>query len=120
MSTQRQSLGAWGESLALRYLLEQGDVLLTRNYRTRYGELDLVTRRGDTIVFTEVKTRRSDAYGYPETGITRTKQQHLIRSAQAYLAAHPENDDWQIDVIAVRPAAGLPPEIVHFQNAVTD
>ena len=120
MPTKRQSLGAWGETLALKYLVQQGDVLVSRNYRTRYGELDLVTRRRGTTVFTEVKTRRTDAYGPPEAGVTYSKARHLIASAQAYLQAHPEHDgDWQIDVIAVRPAAGLPPEIVHFKNAVT-
>jgi putative endonuclease len=120
MSTKRQSLGAWGETIALKFLILRGDILITRNYRTRYGELDLVTRRGDAIVFTEVKTRRTDAFGHPETGVTPAKQRRLIGSAQAYLAQHPEHDgDWQIDVIAVRPAAGLAPEIVHFENAVT-
>jgi putative endonuclease len=71
-------------------------------------------------VFTEEKTRRSDAFGLPEESITPAKQRHLIHSAHAYLAQHPEHDgDWQIDVIDVRPAAGLAPEIVHFENAVT-
>lgn len=120
MTTGKKSLGAWGENLAIKFLLKQGDVLVARNYRTRFGELDVITRRGGITVFTEVKTRRSDTYGFPETGITGTKQRHLIQSAQAYLAAHPEHDGhWQIDVIAIRPAAGLPPEIVHFENAVT-
>jgi putative endonuclease len=120
MPTKRQSLGAWGETLALKFLTRRGDILITRNYRTRYGELDLVTRRGDAIVFTEVKTRRTDAYGLPETAVTESKQRRLVESALTYLAAHPEHDgDWQIDVIAVRPAAGLAPEIVHFENAVT-
>ena len=120
MVTKRQRLGAWGEALALSFLLKKGDQLLARNVRTRFGELDLVTRRGNTTVFTEVKTRRSGSYGPPETGITASKQQHLIESALAYLGAHPEHDaDWQIDVIAIRSASGLRPEIVLFENAVT-
>jgi putative endonuclease len=109
MPTKRQSLGAWGETIALKFLVRRGDILIARNYRTRYGELDLITDRRGTTVFTEVKTRRSDAFGLPEESI-----------AHAYLAQHPEHDgDWQIDVIAVRPADGLLPEITHFENAVT-
>lgn len=104
----------------MKYLLKRGDVLLVRNVRTGHGELDLVTRRGELIVFVEVKTRRSDAFGSPEAAVTPAKQRNLIHSAQAFLLDHPELDgDWQIDVIAIRPSGGQDPEIVHIENAVT-
>lgn len=119
MPDTRQSLGAWGEQIALRFLLDKGDRLLGRNVRTAFGELDLITERRSTIVFTEVKTRRSDAFGMPEESITAAKHTHLLRSAQAYLGDHPELDSaWQIDVIAIRKQAGLRPQIVHFENAL--
>jgi putative endonuclease len=120
MPNQRKALGDWGEAVALKYLLEKGDRLLARNIRTKYGELDLITRRRGIIVFTEVKTRRSDAFGSPEESITPRKQKHLIDSAHAYLEGHPDHKgDWQIDVIAVRRSGDRPPHITHLENAVS-
>jgi putative endonuclease len=57
--------GAWGEELALRYLTRRGYVLIERNYRTRYGELDLILRQGNTIAFVEVKLPQGPALGIP-------------------------------------------------------
>ena len=66
--------GAWGEELALRYLTQQGYELVERNYRTRYGELDLVLRHQDTLVFAEVKLRRGTGLGHPLEALTPRKQ----------------------------------------------
>jgi len=136
MKTPRQNLGAWGEDLAEAYLEQQGYAILERNAHTPYGEIDLVARQldpkaslgphgsadpGEVIVFVEVKTRRSSAYGLPEDAITSRKREHMLRSAQAYMQAHPELvANWRIDVIAIR---RLPshshPLITHFENAVS-
>ncbi len=116
----RQSLGAWGEAVAAGYLSERGYLILERNFRTPYGEVDLVVQKDEQIIFVEVKTRTSDAFGLPEQAITPRKQGHLIDSAQAYLQLHPElKCDWRVDVIAIRKLPGdRPPEILHFENAV--
>lgn len=63
--------------------------LLARNYTTRHGELDLVMREGDTVVFVEVRYRRSASHGDAATSVTRSKQHKLILAAQHWLAAHP-------------------------------
>jgi len=127
-SDARRSLGRQGEALAAEYLISQGYQILERNVRTLYGEIDLIACqpagapgvRSATLVFVEVKTRSSSAYGYPEESVTTSKQIHLIQSAQAYLQDHPEKaGDWRIDVIAVRISrSGGKPEIKHFENAV--
>lgn len=120
MATTRRQLGSLGEDIAARYLMRKGDILLARNVRTEHGELDLVTRRGTRIVFTEVKTRRTVRYGPPEESVTPAKQGHLIASAQAFLETVPHFEgDWQIDVIAIRVVPGQPPLIRHIENAVT-
>jgi putative endonuclease len=133
---ERLALGKWGESLASDYLRKRGYLILERNVRTPYGEIDLVTRqsfnqdglqpnssfpRGPVTVFVEVKTRRSEAFGLPEEAITSKKKAHLLSAAQSYLQSHPEFDgDWRIDVIAIqRLSASREPSIVHFENAVT-
>jgi putative endonuclease len=92
-----------------------------RNARTSYGELDIVARQKEVTVFVEVKTRRTATFGPPEVAITPRKREHLLSAAQAFLQDHPEWDgDWRIDVIAIRQLHPQePPEIVHFENAIT-
>ncbi len=119
--SKRIALGKWGEERAAEYLTEKGYHMLERNYRTPYGELDLIAQEGDALVFVEVKTRTTMSFGFPEEAITPRKKQHLIEAAQAFLQAYPELDgDWRIDVIAVqRRAAPQLPLIEHFENALT-
>lgn len=118
-ATRRQTLGKWGESLAAETLEQQGYILLERNARTPYGELDLVMRQGQTIVVVEVKTRSTPAFGLPEESVTRRKQEHLLHAAQHYLQSHPElGGDWRVDVVAIRRLQDMPPEVVHFENVL--
>ena len=79
----RQRIGAWGELQAEGYLLERGMELIQRNYRTRYGEIDLVMKQGDLLVFVEVKTRSDNRFGPPEQSVTPDKQEHLLLAARA-------------------------------------
>ena len=78
--------GERGEALALRYLEKKGYEALERNYRTRYGEIDLVVRRGGTLVFVEVKSRRGTGYGEPLEAVTPRKQERVRLMAEQYLA----------------------------------
>ncbi|MBN2549818.1 MAG: YraN family protein [Anaerolineales bacterium] len=131
MKTHRQALGAWGENQAAEYLQERSYTILERNARTPYGELDLVASQpmprigdqpaGQVVVFIEVKTRRSQAYGLPEEAVTERKKAHLLAAAQAYLQAHPELEgDWRVDVVAVEhTSADQEPVITHFENVIT-
>jgi putative endonuclease len=119
MPNQKQALGSWGEERAADYLLKLGYEIVGRNVRSEYGEIDLLVRKGEVLVFVEVKARSSARYGLPEEAITPVKQQHLLACAEHYLQAHPELDgDWRVDVISVRRMAGDLPEIVHFENAL--
>jgi len=120
MNTQRIKLGAWGEQVAATYLLQQGYTILGKNIRTQYGEIDLLARQGDSLVFVEVKTRSTASLGYPEISITRQKFSHMVSAAQAYLVEHPELTlGWRIDVVSIRRRSDAePPEIVHFENVV--
>src|SRR5690606_24049627 len=81
-----KKLGDYGEYLARGILEKEGYVILERNYRTRYGELDLVAGEGETLVFIEVKTRTGQSYGSGAAALTRTKQRHMIRAALSYLS----------------------------------
>jgi putative endonuclease len=84
-SDLRHDLGVAGEELAVRHLERLGHTILARNHRTRFGELDIVAHDGDTIVFVEVKTRRSSRHGSPWDSLHRRKQAQVRRMATAYL-----------------------------------
>ena len=102
MTAKRSEVGAWGEAIAARHLVEHGYTVRDRNWRAGHGELDVVAERASIIVFVEVRTRRSDLFGIPEETLTPRKRAKLIETAQAYLAAHDLDDvQWQIDVIAI-------------------
>lgn len=102
MATRRGDVGRWGEAIAARRLEDSGYAVRDRNWRAGRGELDIVAERAGVIVFVEVRTRRSDAFGAPEETISPRKRAKLIETAQAYLDAHGlAGAQWQIDVIAV-------------------
>lgn len=116
----RQVLGAWGEHQAEVYLLERGLVLVERNYRTVFGEIDLVMQDGGQLVFVEVKTRSKLDSNPPEEAVTERKQEHMLLSAQQYIEDHPVPDqDWRIDVVSIRGRkANRPLEITWFEDAL--
>ncbi|MCB1775810.1 MAG: YraN family protein [Candidatus Competibacteraceae bacterium] len=104
----RVAQGAIAEDLALRYLQEQGLILVTRNFRCRAGELDLIMRDGEYLVFVEVRSRRYVRYGTPAESVTRTKQKKLLRTAALYLQRHRLDPPCRFDVAAVFQCGGEP------------
>ncbi|MDX9865245.1 MAG: YraN family protein [Anaerolineaceae bacterium] len=116
--SDRQAIGRKGEDLAAAYLTQRGCVVLERNVRTVYGEIDLVVMKGKSLAFVEVKTRTSRLFGYPETGITEAKMIHMINCAENYLQQHPEYDmPWQLDVISVELGKDDNYRVTWFENA---
>ena len=95
-------MGAWGEDLALRYLIKHGYRLVERNYRTRRGEIDLILRKEGTLVFVEVKLRRGTGFGDPLEAVTPRKQATLRYLAERYLAVRePDFDTVRFDVVGI-------------------
>lgn len=98
----KDDLGKKGEALAADFLAEAGMQLVERNWRCSQGEIDLVARDGDELVFVEVKTRSSLGYGHPLEAITVAKLARLRRLAAAWCAAHPGQAGLvRIDAVAV-------------------
>ena len=98
----RRALGQRGEEMATLYLQQQGYKILERNYRSRYGELDIICHKNGIIVFVEVKTRSSQRFGSPEEAITSTKIQHIKKVALIYLTGEKmAYQEIRFDVIAI-------------------
>ena len=121
MASARSKLGAQGERIAAARLEAQGMTIAARNYRTRFGEIDLVARDGEETVFVEVRTRRGENYGTPEESLTRRKQARLTLAAQEYLQERGGADrPWRIDFAAVALRAEGPAEIRIVTSAVEE
>ena len=114
------SKGAAGEVLAARFLRDHGYTILCANYRTRFGEVDIIAESGAYIVFVEVKSRAQDAYYTPREAVTAAKQRRIIKTALLFLAQNPINKQPRFDVIEVVTAVGQPMKLLsikHLENA---
>lgn len=99
---RRKSLGNLGENLALKYLKNKGYKFIDRNFRSRFGEIDLIFQDDKTLVFVEVKTRFSHSYGKPETAVTPRKINSIIKTGQYFKLLHPDlPESLRIDVVAI-------------------
>jgi putative endonuclease len=115
----RPQLGAFGEQLAVEHLMTLGLQILTRNWRCRYGEVDVIALEptAHTVVFVEVKTRTGDGFGGLAYAVPGQKVRRLRRLAGLWLAS--QNERWsaiRIDVVGVRIGRRRTPEITHLQG----
>ncbi|MDQ2652438.1 MAG: YraN family protein [Chloroflexota bacterium] len=121
MRTARQGLGDAGEHLARRQLEANGYTCLAEQWRCPTGELDLVMRQGDVLVFVEVKVRRGGLIE-AEQAVTPAQQRRLLAAAQSFLMAHPEFQDltWRIDILGITlDRGGRVTRVSHMENAIT-
>jgi putative endonuclease len=109
-----QKTGALGEEAAADAYQKRGFDVLIRNYRTPYGEIDLIASDGAYLVFCEVKARRGDAFGRPCEAVTKKKRLHILNCAAHYLSEHPTRLQPRFDVCEVRIKNGGSPESVHI------
>ncbi|MBI4552313.1 MAG: YraN family protein [Candidatus Latescibacteria bacterium] len=117
MPDTTRARGARGEAIAARFLAAKGYEILDRNYRAGRGELDLIVRQDDCLVFVEVKTGSSRQFGPPETWVDVRKQRRVTRAAVRYLQTHGLNDAaCRFDVVGICQDRGRT-NIVHIENA---
>jgi putative endonuclease len=109
MPEHHHAVGRAGEEAAVQYLCQQGYHVLERNYRCRFGEIDLIARDGSTLAFIEVKTRRSQTFGPAAAAVTREKQRHLVKASQVYLTQKRKADEFcRFDVVTIELDAQTP------------
>jgi putative endonuclease len=117
MLNLRQQYGAQSESLAARLLKQRGYTILETNYRTPLGEIDIIARDRDTIVFVEVKARRSLGFGGPKWAVTPKKQRKISMVALYYLKTTRQSQaKARFDVVAIR-SLTEPPQVEIIRNA---
>ena len=118
---RKSELGTWGETLAAETLEDKGYRIIARNYRSRYGEIDLIARREAVLAFVEVKLRKSDRYGEAREYVTAQKQSRIRLTAALYLEAHTWAQALQprFDVVEVYAPQGLQGghTVTHLENA---
>ena len=120
MTDARRRLGATAEALVARRLAARGWRVEARNWRTPWGELDLVARDGDCLVVVEVRARRAGGgRGLPEESVDARKARRLLRLGWAYVQAADWEGPWRIDVVAVTLSAeDEVTRLVHYESAV--
>ena len=117
MPHARQTVGAEGESLACAELEKRGYRIVQRNYRCRFGEIDVVADDGGTVVFVEVKTKTDGSFGDPVDEVTMKKQQQIISMGEWYSTyCCPPNTPCRFDVVAVDLSMASP-RITLYQDA---
>ena len=118
MANPKKATGDFGEQAAADYLARKGYRLVTRNFRTRFGEIDLVMRDDRCLLFVEVKTRKAGSLVSGEEAVDYHKQQRLRAAAEYYLAAHATALQPRFDVVCVdlAPGGGVA-EIRWIENA---
>lgn len=113
----KRKIGDSGEVSAVSFLERKGFAILERNYRFNHGEIDVVAREGEELVFVEVKTRTTTKFGFPEESVTPEKQQLIRRTAEGYVREKKlENVLCRFDVIAIKVEQGRE-TLMHFRNA---
>lgn len=110
-------LGKSGESIACDYLQRKGHLILERNFRFKRKEIDIVSLDKNVLVFTEIKTRQSYLFGFPEEAVTQRKQAFLKAAAEQYCLSRPQYTKVRFDVISLIIQSGNVKEIMHFEDA---
>ena len=118
MSDKTIITGKAGEDIATDYLRKIGYSILERNYKQQCGEIDIIAKEKATLVFVEVKTRKSDKFGSPFEAITPKKQRQIARTAQDYLSRNKLFDQAaRFDVVGINLRPGKEPKIEVIHNA---
>ena len=119
---EKKMTGAAGEKIASAYLKKLGYRILESNFRTPFGEIDIVAKHKGIIVFVEVKSRATYSLGPPYLSVTKSKERHIVKNALFYLKRLKiSNADWRIDIVSVKLSYECKSESIEIiENAVVD
>jgi len=112
--------GKWGESVALKYLIEKGYTKVATGFRSRFGEIDIIVKDKQYLVFVEVKTRKNSNFAHAKEFVGSVKQRKILSTANFWLIKRPTKLQPRFDVIEIYAKDGestVSPEIIHIENA---
>lgn len=117
MKSENRNIGRLGEQLAQQLLADKGYQIIERNFGTKFGEIDLIAKDGDVLVFVEAKTKKGLDFGSPEEMFTKGKMQRVKRMAAVYLQG--QEAKCRIDMVAVvLDSQNRPERITHYPNVI--
>jgi len=111
-----QSFGKKGEDLAVDFLEKKGYQILHRNFRHKKSEIDIICSKSGLLVFVEVKSRSSKAFGPPETFVSKRQEQSILKASEAFVLDEDWHGDIRFDIIAIY-KKGATEEVEHFEDA---
>ena len=119
--SESQLFGNRGEQLAYQYLISHGVDVIDRNVRVGSGEIDIVAKENDCVVFVEVKTRHESSFADPEASITMLRAERMIACAEEFMQLNPEfGESYRIDLISItKNTRSATANIVWFKNAIS-
>ena len=109
-------LGKAGENLAAKYLFDHGFIILHRNWRYSYYEIDIIAEKDDVLHIVEVKSLTSSSHGYPEDAVTRKKFQCLLQAADEFLYQNPKFKHVSYDILSIIKPKGKAPEFFFIED----
>lgn len=109
--------GVFGENLACEYLQKKDFEIIKRNFRHKRGEIDIICKKEEVLIFVEVKYRTSDVFGMPENSVNLSKKKIFLRTAREYIFQEDWQNDIRFDIIAILHKSNKNPEIMHFEDA---
>ena len=115
--SKHSKIGVKGEQIAADFLLNKGYIILHRNWRSGKKEIDIIAFKDGVVAMTEIKTRSSSDFGFPEESVNRKKQQFLRSAGQAFMDSHPEYIHMRFDIISILMDGERVAEIMHFEEA---
>lgn len=122
MGREKKFTGSSGEEIAQRFLIAGGYRILEKNFRTPFGELDIIAKKSGSMVFVEVKTRMTSSLGPPYLSMTRKKKRHIVKNAFCYLKMRGlVNSSWRVDLVSVKLNEDYEAEDIElFENVVEE
>jgi len=119
MASTNRNVGDLGEDRACEYLISEGHKIVDRNYATKFGEIDIITKRAGVIFFVEVKAGKGNSWVQPEELITQQKLRRLLKTVEMYFLNNKikENQEWQLDGISLLlDSRGKVIKLKHLEN----
>lgn len=117
MISDKRAIGNFGEDLATKFLRQQHYKIIARNFQTHFGEIDIIAKHKDQLIFVEVKMKRNQNFGLPEEELTFSKKKKIELAIKGYfLEKKIDKENWRFDLVAIELGDSQEPQIRHYEG----